>query len=145
MPAMSLSPELISLIISHLGVPSIYNRNRLVFGPEATSSYATVSKTWQAEIESHTFSKLRLNFDRLAKFKDSVRGQRRGFVRCVYFDVVLDPYDEKACGKIENSEDQARNNQNFTRDMQTLFDILSSWHSIEVAKSRIALHLLVFV
>ena len=144
MPATSLSQELICLIISHLGAPSVYNRNRLVFSPGAASSHATVSKEWQAEIESHTFSKLRLNFDRLAEFKDIVRGQRRGFVCCIDFDVVLDPYDEKACGKIENSEDQARNNQIFTRDMQTLFDILSSWHSIKVAKSGIALQLLVY-
>lgn len=54
-------------------------------------------------------------------------GTRRGAVRRLYFNIVLDPYDTDVRGQFETLQEQERNNDVFTEAMQTLFGHLSTW------------------
>lgn len=132
MAVISRSPELISLVISHLIVPD-----------GRVSTYATVSREWHDQIERHTFSTLLLTPARLSEFRRIMqrRSCRRANVRVIKLDIVLDPYDAEANGKYETSEEQQRNNEVFTQSLQAFFGILSSWSDDGVAGQGILLFL----
>jgi hypothetical protein len=132
-----LTTELTSLIISQLIAPEQPTSSILDTAPVA--KYAVVSKEWQAGIERHTFSNLRLTPSRLTDFRRIVRGVRKGYVCSIDLDVVLPPYGKAEYGKFENDEDQARNNEIFTRTVQSLFNTLQSWTQDEVKSQGIRL------
>lgn len=132
-----LTTELTSLIISQLIAPEQPTSSILDTAPVA--KYAVVSKEWQAGIERHTFSNLRLTPSRLTDFGRIVRGVRKGYVCSIDLDVVLPPYSKAEYGKFENDEDQARNNQSFSRTVQSLFNTLHSWTQDEVKSQGIRL------
>lgn len=68
------------------------------------------------------------DFERIAKSRS-----RRGNVREIKLDAVLESYGVEAWGEYETEEDQRRNNEVFTRTFLAFFGILSSWSDEEVA------------
>jgi hypothetical protein len=125
--------ELVTLIISHLITPSETAPAGQLQTPDKVAIYATVSKDWQKCIERHTFSSILLTPARLDEFDQIIRGSRRKYVRLIALDVVLDSYDEEACGRCETEEDQQENNRLFTRTLQRLFLTMSSWEGVQEA------------
>lgn len=123
------SPELISLVLSHLSE----------FG--SVAAYATVSKEWQAVVESETFYVLHLTPARLADFARIVSGSRRYLVRCFKYLVILDSYSDKERAVFETPEEEARNNKVFTKAIHEFFGIVSTWRPEEVRKDGINLFL----
>jgi hypothetical protein len=139
MPAKPLNSELISLIISHLLAPTVYNSTTHTYEPERVSIYSTVSKEWQSKIERHTFSSLHLTPSRLADFGQYVLGPRRAFVRSIDLDIILETYDDEGRATFESEDEQHRNNVIFTQTFQTLFGFMHSWASDEVLDQGITL------
>lgn len=88
---------------------------------------ATVSRQWQTATERQTFQQIYLKSTDLQAFKTIVRGDRRHFLRCIHFAVVLPRHDVKACARFERAPDRLVNDEAFTTALQELFSILSSW------------------
>jgi hypothetical protein len=68
----------------------------LVEGNRKLCTLATVSREWQAVIEKHTFSRIRLTTTRLGNLAAMTR-RNRSLVRHLCFDLELEPYDCTAC------------------------------------------------
>ncbi|KAJ5747190.1 uncharacterized protein N7511_008886 [Penicillium nucicola] len=120
--------ELIDHIITFIDEPQVSNnsgeQDKVRLAP-----YATVSRQWQAVVESHTFSTIRL--ETLKRLHDLAQvahnERRRHYIQFIDLVVDLAPYDIEARYEFETDEDKRNNNANFTKTIQLLFKILSSW------------------
>lgn len=124
-----LPPELTARVISYLTIPDNFNPYKIQ-EPARVAQYATVSRDWQMIVERHTFSTLHLTTpQRLTEFEQIVaqNARRRSYVRNVNLLVQLESYDVEARAKFETAEEHRRNNEIFTRTIQSLFKILQSW------------------
>lgn len=144
MSSATIPSELASFVISHLLVPDDPIPAGHIQEHERIAMYATVSKAWQTSVERHTFSDLRLTPARIQEFGRIVHGRRQKYVRCIDLDVVLDAYDEAACGRHESNEDQERNNQVFTQTFQRLFKTMSSWENGDATGLEVTLSIKVY-
>lgn len=121
------------MIISYLLGPKEYEeRWSSLDYTQRLSSYASVSRVWQALVERYTFSSLYLTRDRLEDGKRIVNPSRSRQIRMICFEVVLDSYGVEPYGQTETYEEQQRNNIVCTNDMQSLFQYLSTWSSSDV-------------
>lgn len=102
--------------------------------------YATVSRAWQPHIERLIFAKLYLSPARMAAAKEILTLMRLGYVRSLDLEVVLDPYDDEATMRLENTEEKQRNNEVFTRTVAQLFSLLKPLDT-SAFPSRRSLHL----
>ncbi|KAF2875901.1 hypothetical protein BDV95DRAFT_484268 [Massariosphaeria phaeospora] len=91
--------------------------------------YATISRSWKEAIEQKTFHKLILESTDLEHFEAIATGNRRLWVGHLELQVVLDDYPDEVCGLVEDEHDRRLNNETFTRAIQRLFSVLSSWDS----------------
>lgn len=127
------TPELLSLIVLNL-----------ISLESPVAAYSTISRQWRSAIEQHTFSTLYLTPSRLSDFARIVTGTRRGIVRHLGFNIVLDPYNKDVQGQFETPKVQERNNEVFTKAMQALFGYLSAWRVEDVGQTEIDVSLEAF-
>lgn len=118
-----LPPELRALVVESLVDHWRHDERE----PTSIAPYASVSKEWQAIIERHNFSFLRVTQNSLDQFESSVVGSRRSILTMIILDVILPTYDNDPCEKKETWEDMAGNNRCFTKSVYGLFRILSTW------------------
>lgn len=99
------------------------------------SNLATVCRGWQAALEQHTFSRIRLTPARMAAF-DAMTRRNRAHVRYIWFCLELDPYDCSTCTLDhiacvdEQSEAVAVTDTPhcpITASFTTLLSVLSTW------------------
>ncbi|KAH7409547.1 hypothetical protein BKA64DRAFT_665211, partial [Cadophora sp. MPI-SDFR-AT-0126] len=140
----SMPPEIISCIISYLLVPEVPDPMIYIQEPARIARYATVSKEWQKSVERQTYSTLHLTPTRIEEFGRIVHENRRQYVHHINLDIVLNAYDEVACGRYESDEDQERNNQVFTETFQELFKIIGSWEDSHIADVGVSLSVKVY-
>lgn len=95
--------------------------------PFKRSTLATVSRRWQAAIERQTFRHIYLKSTDLDAFETIVRGDRRHFLHCIQYVIVLPNYNEEACARFERAPDRLANDKAFTFALHGLFRTLSSW------------------
>ncbi|KAI0389057.1 hypothetical protein F5Y17DRAFT_473595 [Xylariaceae sp. FL0594] len=88
---------------------------------------ATVSRSWQYAIESHTFQSLCMSHHELPEFRAAFRDNapRQSFLRELRWDIVLPPYESI----YENDRDRALNSKVFTDGVAGLLQELSTWPS----------------
>ncbi|OQD69583.1 hypothetical protein PENPOL_c002G10254 [Penicillium polonicum] len=106
------------------------------------AKYATISRDWQAIIESKTFSSLKINTPRrLAEFNELSWDRRRSYVRKVDLIIQLESYydDNDACTRYENEGEMQRNNKIFTTSIHSLFITLAKWPAKEEAKFSLSI------
>lgn len=104
--------------------------NCISFLPDQLAPYSTISKEWQAIIESRTFSTLHLNPTRLEHFTRIVAGQSRQrypLVRYLRLDASLPEYGIEARAELESDEIRSQNNQAFSSTIRAFFNALSAW------------------
>ncbi|KJK74250.1 hypothetical protein H634G_10396 [Metarhizium anisopliae BRIP 53293] len=92
-------------------------------------SLATVSREWQAIIEKHSFSRIKLTLARLAKFSSMMR-RNRALVRYIYFCVELQAYDCSKCspGLRDDTDGLCmEDNVRIVKGLEALFSTLSTW------------------
>ncbi|KAF6845430.1 oxoglutarate iron-dependent oxygenase [Colletotrichum musicola] len=131
-----LPPELRALVVESLVDHWRYGDER---EPTSIAPYASVCKEWQAIIERHNFSFLRVMQNSLDQFESSVVGSRRSILTMIILDVTLPTYDNDPCEKKETWEDKADNNRCFTKAVYGLFRILSTWFLEEAHRDGIDL------
>jgi len=115
-----LSPELISLVIDNLG-----SETRL-------APYATISRTWQREIERRSFTYLRVTSDNVPTFKSAFshpNQYRRASVRSIEFEVCLQY-------RGETRPDYKRNQAAFRDEITSILQELGQWEEDEAASRR---------
>lgn len=105
----SLSPELLDAIIGHVDGQKL-------------APLATLSHTWQYQVERRTFAKLTVRSPDLDFFIAAVVGSRRRALRQLSFHVVLPTFADP-----DNDEDRQRNNTAFTQHVHALFRTLATW------------------
>lgn len=134
-----LPPELRAAVIE-----SLVDHWRHGDEPTSIAPYASVCREWQAIIERHNFSLLRVTQNCLDEFKTSMVGSRRGILTQINLYVTLPTYDNDPCEKKETWEDKAENNRCFTKAVLGLFRILSSWTLEEAHRGGIDLILSIY-
>lgn len=96
--------------------------------PTTAAGLACVSPEWQADVERQTFCKLKVDQTRLDGLRDIVTPARRAYVRHVEMDALLPEYNARQLwDEEETAEDRRRNNEAFTRAVQGVLSVLSSW------------------
>ncbi|KUI63530.1 hypothetical protein VM1G_10254 [Cytospora mali] len=117
-----LSPEIISMIASHLSAKP-KNAHIAKLSPR-TSTYACISREWQAAIERYTFSHINLKSSDLPAFAAvfSSNPYRRVLLRRLAYRVCLPTHGDSRA-------DHERNLQAFRVSMKGLMDLLSQWET----------------
>jgi len=97
----------------------------------SSASFATVSREWQAIIEQHNFSRIKLTLgSRLADF-GSMTHRNRALVRYIWFCVELKAYDCSKCDPPSQSDDtwgiSYEDNILVMNGLESLFSVLSTW------------------
>ncbi|ETS75982.1 hypothetical protein PFICI_12926 [Pestalotiopsis fici W106-1] len=128
-----LSPEIVSLVVSHFlakpqsVAPILLSRpllGRLPLGRAPTKPQRgpyTLSRTWQRAVETHTFASIRLKSTELSEFAaifSDVRRQR--LLRHLTFVVCLPTHGD-------SREDHATNVAAFTDALKDLLGLLAQW------------------
>ncbi|KAH7346687.1 hypothetical protein BKA65DRAFT_551587 [Rhexocercosporidium sp. MPI-PUGE-AT-0058] len=90
---------------------------------------ATVSRRWQWAFERQSFSQIHLKSSGLDAFRQVITGQRRRFVRWIFYTILLPAYTPEACTQFEREADRQLNNAAFTVAISELFQLLQSWGS----------------
>ncbi|KAF4772554.1 hypothetical protein HAV15_012176 [Penicillium sp. str.  len=127
----SLPPELTSIILEYISHDDLH-----------LAKYATISRDWQAIIESKTFSSLKINTPkRLAEFNELSWDRRRSYVRKVDLIIQLESYydDDDAFTRYENEGEMQRNNKIFTTSIHSLFITLAKWPAKEEAEFSLSI------
>lgn len=127
----SLPPELVSIILEYISHDDLH-----------LAKHATISRHWQAIIESKTFSSLKINTPkRLAEFNELSWDRRRSYVPKVDLIIQLESYydDDDACTRYENEGEMQRNNKIFTTSIHSLFITLAKWPAKEEAEFSLSI------
>lgn len=123
-----LPPELTGRVVLYLANP-LTNRN----SKPGLAQYATVNREWQALVEEQCWATLRVKtgtpLDLTAFEKATSHPQRRSYIRHIELVVGLEPYDESARAHFETEAEHGRNNQIFSRALQSILRILARWPS----------------
>ncbi|KAI6080293.1 hypothetical protein F4821DRAFT_251792 [Hypoxylon rubiginosum] len=89
---------------------------------------ASLSRAWQAAVESVTFQELHINNTELVAFSDHFsRIHRRRFLRKLNFSVVLPTYSYKTYSGAETEEERRVNNEVASTAIFGLLQELSGW------------------
>ncbi|KAF8464277.1 hypothetical protein BDZ91DRAFT_783710 [Kalaharituber pfeilii] len=116
---LSLPPELLSMIISHLRARELPH-----LGYERVAPYAAVCRQWQPIVERFSFREVKkMPSTDLDKFADVFRYQhRRDALRVLSMVIILPDYSKQARRRLG-----AANNQALTDAVRRLFEILAAW------------------
>ncbi|KAF8454122.1 hypothetical protein BDZ91DRAFT_853066 [Kalaharituber pfeilii] len=139
---LSLPPELLSMIISHLRARELPH-----FGYARVAPYAAVCRQWQPIVERFSFREVKkMPSTDLDTFADVFRYQhRRDALQVLSMVTILPDYSKRARRRLERAEDKAANNQALTDAVRRLFEILAAWdegRELGAANlSRLDLHL----
>ena len=121
-----LPPELTGRIVSYLANP-VTSRNSK---PEL-AQYATVNREWQTLVEEQSWATLRVKTGTpldLTEFEKATgHPRRRSYIRNIELIVGLEPYDEAARAHFETEAEHDRNNQIFSKAIQSMLQILAKW------------------
>lgn len=132
MPLNSLSPELLDLIIYHLGCIAPSHIPRQPDGPppsQGLSRYATIFKKWQAVIERHTFSAVKTNSSSFSKLKQIIGTcpRRRNALKELFYQIDLPLYSERRIHCYERHREHQANLVAFQHGLRELWEELSLW------------------
>ena len=64
----------------------------------------------------------------MSKLASIMTKQRQNLLKDMRFKVILPAYSDEVCGRYEMQSEKRSNNETFTRSIQRLFIMLSSWH-----------------
>ena len=106
---------------------------------EDIAPYAVVCREWQAVIERHTFSNLKLTNLRMPEFAQYVRNSRRRCLKRINLHVDLPEYFNDPCEHKETWNDKMANNWMFSTTFRGLFSTLHQWDDHEVRQGGIHL------
>ncbi|KAK7735531.1 hypothetical protein SLS53_007444 [Cytospora paraplurivora] len=117
-----LSPEILSLIASHLFEQPRWARFRADSSSPPRAPYACISRTWQAAVEPYTFAQISLKSSELPEFAATFSSApyRRLLLRRLSYGVCLPTHGDSRA-------DHARNSQAFGSSMRGLMDLLADW------------------
>ncbi|PTB69996.1 hypothetical protein BBK36DRAFT_1110106 [Trichoderma citrinoviride] len=90
--------------------------------------YATVSREWQAIVETHTFARIRLTPSRIDEFESMVH-RNRALVRYIWLCLELMEYDCFMCAPMDPVLREFRNTDSYMIMVALLdvFSVLSTW------------------
>lgn len=115
-----LAPEIREMILERLPSSRYFGKHRI-------GEYASVSREWQAWVESRTFANLKIDsLSRMEKLGEYVRGERASCVRNVHLYTDLMPYRDRRLA--EDDECVNSNNRRFSERVKVLFAIMSTWN-----------------
>lgn len=128
----SLSQEILALIITHyFEVPPMKSRQILEPKPVCiVSSYATVSRKWQNEVERYTMAKIQMYSADLDMFRQVFSSpRRRSLLRKLRYEIDLPTYSKNRIHCLERRRESKANNAAFTQGVMDLFNEISSWEA----------------
>lgn len=105
------------------------------------AGYAVVCKEWQAVVEQATFKSLQITSHCVSQFGNTVRGERRRWLKQVSLSIKLPTYPQKLSRTAETEAEQSHNNMVFTSTISGLFDVLGQWTMDQVAPGGLELEL----
>lgn len=121
------------MIVSYVVGPLVHHPDKEYWCyAQGLSSYASVSKEWQALVERYTFHGLYLTRGRLEDAKRIVNHYRSRQIRTLYFEVLTLGGYEAVGLQTETQSEQLRNSITYTLDLHSLFHYLSTWDSNDV-------------
>ena len=92
------------------------------------SSYASVSRQWQAEVERRTFQQLSVTNADLPNLNQITASEsRHRLIRNLTYKIELPPISHKRLKKLQSKSEARQNNHAFTASVLSLFQHLSAW------------------
>jgi hypothetical protein len=98
----------------------------LIQDSDSAAPFATVCQEWQAAIEKHNFSLLKLTAPRLADF-NYIATRKQNYVKHIWLCIELLEYDCSECQNIESSEMTADNDRTIRNVIESVFGSLHTW------------------
>ncbi|KAF4463384.1 F-box domain-containing [Fusarium albosuccineum] len=92
------------------------------------SSYAAVSREWQAAIEAENFGQIQLGNKDLQEFEEVARRKRRKLlIKRIWLNIELERYGCRSCQRAEPEYIWRKNEKTITEKLLTLFTFLKGW------------------
>lgn len=102
-------------------------------GGASLGPYATVSQEWQRLIEQHTFSRIKLNTERLVSFRSCLSPRKQLYVKYIWFCWELEEYECSACAPQERLDEMPAelpsraDNLRIKSALETIFGVLGTY------------------
>ncbi|CAH0022579.1 unnamed protein product [Clonostachys rhizophaga] len=136
----SLPTEIRQQILSHVGLPILWERNSNQ-SPPRVARFATICREWQVFFEACTFRRLVLNTENLECFNMIIRrdSTRLKYTRNIWLRIQLPHYSCPKCEVPEDEFEKQINNVIFTYSIRSLLETLKLWDPAKHGAKGLAL------